>query len=158
MRIRFRQFCENKTDVKGYYEFHKNDEQLFIELEGKYIAFSGGEHCAVIVIRDLSEAKELEQVKIQSIALQAAANAIVITDREGKVIWLNKAFTRLTGYGSEEILGNTIEILQSGVHEAAYYRDLWQTILSGRVWEGEMVNLKKNGDTYVERQTILRLC
>ena len=149
-----RAILRNKTDVKGYYEFYKNDEQRFIELEGKYIAFSGGEHCAVIVIRDLSEARELEQVKVQSIALQAAANAIVITDREGQVIWLNKAFTRLTGYSSEEILGNTIEILQSGVHEAAYYRDLWQTILSGRVWEGEMVNRKKNGDTYVERQTI----
>ena len=79
----------------------------------------------------------------------------MITDRKGGVIWINDAFTRLTGYNSEElILGNTIEILQSGEHDGAYYQRLWRTILSGEVWEGEIINRKKDGTTYLEMQTI----
>jgi two-component system sensor histidine kinase/response regulator len=145
---------ESRTDVKGYYEMPKHGAPLFIEFEGEYVEFSSGEHSAVIVLRDMSEARELEQVRVQSIALQAAANAIVITDRKGGVIWINKAFTHLTGYDSEEILGNPIEILQSGEHDEDYYQNLWRTILSGEVWEGEIINRKKDGNTYLEMQTI----
>ncbi|MBW1780114.1 MAG: response regulator [Deltaproteobacteria bacterium] len=143
-----------KTDLKAYYEFFRDGHRRFLEFGGTFLAFSGVDHSAVIVIRDLTASKGLEQVRIQSIALQAAANAIVITDREGKVIWLNEAFTRLTGYGYDEMFGKTIEVLQSGMHPADYYENLWQTILSGNVWEGEIVNRKKNGDLYTEYQTI----
>ena len=145
---------EKQLNLKGYYEFYREDKRLLLEFSGKFLEFSENEFSAVIVIRDVTDAEVLEQVKVQSIALQAAANAIVITDREGHVIWLNEAFTRLTGYGPDDILGNTIEILQSGVHDESFYKDLWKTILSGRVWEGEIINRKKNGKTYVESQTI----
>ncbi len=145
---------EDKKDVKGYYEVHKHRDPLFVEFEGEYVEFSSGEHSAVIVLRDMSKTRELEQVRVQSVALQAAANAIVITNRKGRVIWINEAFTRLTGYDSEEIFGNPIGILQSGEHEEDYYQSLWQTILSGEVWEGEIINRKKDGSTYLEMQTI----
>jgi len=145
---------QEKRDVQGYYDFFQQKKSLFVEFDGKYVEFSSGEFSAVIVVRDMSEARELEQVRVQSIALQAAANAIVITDNRGKVIWLNNAFTRLTGYGSEEMLGNPIEILQSGEHDDSYYQNLWKTILSGKVWQGEIINRKKDGNTYVEMQTI----
>lgn len=145
---------DGRKDVKGYYEIHEHGAPLFIEFEGEYVEFKSGEHSAVMVLRDMSEIRELEQVRVQSVALQAAANAIVITDRRGSVIWVNEAFTRLTGYGSEEIIGNTIEILQSGEHDKVYYQNLWQTILSGEVWEGEIINRKKDDSTYLEMQTI----
>ncbi|MGE0454931.1 MAG: LytS/YhcK type 5TM receptor domain-containing protein [Vicinamibacteria bacterium] len=94
-------------------------------------------------------------LRLQTTALEAAANAIVITDREGRVEWVNRAFTTLTGYTAAESLGrNPRELVRSGEQADAFYRDLWDTILSGRVWRGELVNRRKDGSTYAEEQTI----
>ncbi len=96
-----------------------------------------------------------EALRLQTTALEAAANAIVITDREGRVEWVNRAFTTLTGYTAAESLGrNPRELIRSGEHADAFYRDLWDTILSGRVWHGELVNRRKDGSSYTEEQTI----
>jgi PAS domain S-box-containing protein len=98
---------------------------------------------------------EIEQhLRLQSTVLESAANAIVITDREGRILWVNPAFTRLTGYAMEEARGQTLRLLKSGQHEAAIYQALWETILSGRVWHGEMVNRRKDGSLYTAEQTI----
>jgi PAS domain S-box-containing protein len=91
---------------------------------------------------------------VQNAALLAAANAIVITDREGHILWANPAFTRLTGYALDEVLGQTPRVLKSGVHDAAFYAHLWQTIQTGAVWHGQMVNQRKDGRTYTEEMTI----
>ena len=143
-----------KRAIQGYYEFIRQGKPLFLDFQGTFLEPLGTGPSSVIVIRDLSEVKELEQTRLQSVALQAAANAIVITDKEGTVIWLNEAFTRLTGYGSEDILGRTIEVLRSGMHDETYYKDMWATILSGNVWEQEIINRRKNGEIYTEFQTI----
>lgn len=87
-------------------------------------------------------------------ALEASANSIVITDRDGSIQWVNPAFTRLTGYSLEEAFGQNPRILKSGVHGKEFYEHLWNTILSGQPWHGEIVNRKKDGSHYVERLTI----
>ena len=94
------------------------------------------------------------QLRVQGAALEAAANAIVITDREGRITWANPAFARLTGWTLEECRGQTPRFLKSGVHDSSLYEDLWQTIRSGRVWQGEIVNRRKDGSFYFEEQTI----
>jgi diguanylate cyclase (GGDEF)-like protein/PAS domain S-box-containing protein len=91
---------------------------------------------------------------LQNAALEAAANAIVITDNEGRIMWVNSAFTHLTGYASEEAVGQTTRLLRSDSHEPAFYQNLWQTVLSGQVWHGEMINRRKDGSLYIEEQTI----
>jgi len=91
---------------------------------------------------------------LQSTALEAAANGIVITDREGHILWVNPAFTRLTGYDVSEVVGKNPRVLKSGRHDKAFYRDLWDTVLSGQVWRGEMVNKRKDGRLYTEEMTI----
>ncbi|MBI5952896.1 MAG: GAF domain-containing protein [Chloroflexi bacterium] len=102
--------------------------------------------------------KNQEQLLLQSSALNAAANAILITDREGNIESANPAFTALTGYPLEEAIGkNPRDLLKSGVHDQAFYRDLWETILSGRVWHGELINRRKDGSLYVEEGTITPL-
>jgi PAS domain S-box-containing protein len=68
---------------------------------------------------------------LQSAALEAAANGITITDSQGKILWVNRAFTTLTGYKAEEVIGKNPRVLQSGQHDKAFYQKLWQTILSG---------------------------
>jgi PAS domain S-box-containing protein len=95
-----------------------------------------------------------EQLRLQGAALEAAANAIVITDREGRITWANPAFTRLTGWSLDEARGSSPRILKSGQHELSFYEELWRTILSGQVWQGEMVNRRKDGSFYHEEQTI----
>ncbi|MFQ5790095.1 MAG: response regulator [Acidobacteriota bacterium] len=105
----------------------------------------------------LERQRAAERIRLQSAALEAAASAIVITDDEGRIIWTNPAFWRLTGYGPEEAIGQTPRLLKSGQHDPAFYKNLWETILSGDVWRGEIVNRRKDGGLYTEEQTITPL-
>jgi PAS domain S-box-containing protein len=101
------------------------------------------------------ERKQLETwLRVANAALEAAANAIVVCDREGRIIWANPAFTQLTGYTLDEARGQTMRLLKSGRHAAAFYQELWATILAGQVWHGETINRRKDGRLYVEEQII----
>jgi PAS domain S-box-containing protein len=99
-------------------------------------------------------AEDRGHVQVQLAALEAAANGIVITDREGVIEWVNPAFTRLTGYGWDEAVGRTTRLLKSGRQDPDYYRDLWQTVTSGMPWTGELINRRKDSTEYIEDMTI----
>jgi|CXWL01.1.fsa_nt_gi PAS domain S-box-containing protein len=104
---------------------------------------------------DISEHKaDEESTRLQLAALDAAADAIVIVDRDGIIRWCNDAFTSLTGYAREEVIGFTPRLLKSGVQEEPFYKELWQTLLQGKVWRGELVNRRKDRTEYVEQQSI----
>ncbi len=107
-------------------------------------------------IQDVTERRVADESRqLQSAALNAAANAIVITDRSGVIEWVNPAFTRLTGYTAQEAVGrNPRDLVRSGKHDQAFYRDLWDSILAGNIWRGEMVNRRKDGTLYSESQSI----
>ncbi len=92
--------------------------------------------------------------EVQSAALEAAANAIVITDIKGKIEWVNKAFTNLTGYSKLEAIGKNPRVLKSGKHKTSFYKNLWDTILMGEIWSGSIINKRKNGTFYHEEMTI----
>lgn len=94
------------------------------------------------------------QLRLQSAALESAANAIVITDARGTIQWVNSAFIRLTGYTLEEAVGHNPRILKAGTQDESFYRKLWTTILSGAVWSGDLTNRRKNGQLYAEEMTI----
>ncbi|NWG16156.1 MAG: PAS domain S-box protein [Chloroflexi bacterium] len=108
--------------------------------------------CMGIDITELMQARQ--QLQLQEQALRFAANAIVITDQDGLIRWANPAFTTLTGYTFEEAQGLKTNLLKSGVQDAAFYEVLWSTILSGQVWQGRLVNRRKDGSLYIEEQTI----
>ena len=95
-----------------------------------------------------------KRIGLQSAALNAAANSIVITDRDGMIKWVNPAFTQLTGYTMEEVTGKNPRILKSGKHEEPFYAELWKTILAGKTWRGELHNKRKDGTFYIEEMTI----
>ena len=103
-----------------------------------------------ITQRKLSE----EQLHLQSVALQSAADSIVITDINGSMLWVNPAFEQLTGFSFEEAINKTPKILKSDRHDHAFYDHLWETILSGNTWSGEIYNKRKNGNIYLEHETI----
>ena len=91
---------------------------------------------------------------LQSTALAATGNGVMITDRNGAILWVNPAFSSLTGYTPEEVIGANPRILKSGHQDAFFYRDFWQTILAGGTWRGEFVNRRKDGTVYVNEETI----
>jgi PAS domain S-box-containing protein len=108
------------------------------------------------IARDITGRKRAEEsLRLQSAALKAAANSIVITDRNGTIEWVNPAFTALTYYRAEDAIGkNPRELSKSGLHDQLFYRDLWNTILAGHVWHGEVTNRRKDGSLYSEEQSI----
>jgi len=107
------------------------------------------------IVRDISERKAAEAaLHLQGSALEAAANAIVITDDNGVIQWVNSAFTHLTGYTLQEATGQTPRLMSSGKHDRAFYEGLWNTILAGSPWHGELINKRKDGSLYHEEQTI----
>jgi PAS domain S-box-containing protein len=110
------------------------------------------------IVREIAERQRAEEkVRLQAAALESAANAIVITGRDGAIQWANQAFTRLTGYTAAEAMGQNPRLLKSGKSEPALFKELWGTILAGRVWHGEVVNKRKNGTFYTEEMTITPL-
>ena len=108
--------------------------------------------CYVGVAQDITERKNAEaKLRLQSAALEAVAIGIVITDPEGTILWVNPGFTALTGYTAEEALGQNPRLLKSGKHDQPFYRNLWNTIIAGKVWHGELTNRRKDGTTVCRR-------
>jgi len=87
-------------------------------------------------------------------ALAAAANAVTVVDSKGRIVWVNPAFSRLTGYAFDEIVGQDTRFLKSGRHDAAFYQGMWRTIGAGQIWHGEVINRRKDGSLYTEEMTI----
>ncbi len=88
-------------------------------------------------------------------ALEAAANGIVITDKDATIIWTNAAFSRLSGYSAQEAVGhNPSELIKSGLHNEAFYRTMWDALMTGEHWRGELINKRKNGSLYHEELSI----
>jgi nitrogen fixation negative regulator NifL len=130
---------------------HKDGSELPVEVDLRKMTNGWFQS----LTRDISERKRTdERLRLQSAALEAAANAVVITDRNGSILWTNPAFTQLTGYTAEEALGRNPQVLKSGAHDESFYRQLWETLASGQVWRGEMTNRRKDGSVYSEEMTI----
>jgi diguanylate cyclase (GGDEF)-like protein/PAS domain S-box-containing protein len=105
--------------------------------------------------RDVSERRRVEAwLHLQGAALDAAVNAVIITDRDGTIRWVNRAFSLLTGYSAEEAIGQNPRILKSGQHGPGFYRRIFETVLGGSVWQGEIVNRYKDGRLGTEEMTI----
>ncbi|BBE50484.1 Cyclic di-GMP phosphodiesterase Gmr [Ferriphaselus amnicola] len=104
---------------------------------------------------DVSEHKRAEdQLRLAARVFDRAGEGIMVTDASQTILTVNGAFTQVTGYEAEEVIGKTPSILSSGRHEATFYHDLWERLLSQGWWQGEIVNKRKNGDTYPEWLTI----
>jgi PAS domain S-box-containing protein len=107
------------------------------------------------VARDITERRHSEDERGQfASALQQIADSVLITDRNGTIEFVNAAFETLTGYAAREAVGRKPNLLKSDKHSPEFYRDLWQTLLEGRVYRGEFCNRKKSGDLYLEEKTI----
>jgi PAS domain S-box-containing protein len=103
----------------------------------------------------IARARRLEEVQRRlSTAIEQAAEGVIITDVEGTIQYVNPALERMTGYTREELLGNTPRIMKSGEHDTLFYRQLWDTINTGKIWAGRFINRMKDGQLYHQDVTI----
>jgi PAS domain S-box-containing protein len=115
----------------------------------------GGVSGGVVVLHDITTLKRsLEDIKRLSSAVEQTADAVIITDMKGTIIYVNPGFEQMTGYPREEAVGQTPRLLKSGKHEARFYQDLWNTVLGGGVFRGTLINRKKSGQLFHGEQTI----
>jgi PAS domain S-box-containing protein len=152
-----KQLFETGTPRACELRMMKKDETAFwANLEATVARDAAGVPACRVVLSDITARRRAEEtLRLQGAALEAAANAIIITDRAGRIEWANAAFSVLAGYPPDEVLGrNPRDLVRSGAHDRDFYADLWQTILAGRVWEGEIVNRRKDRSQYPEAMTI----
>ena len=93
------------------------------------------------------------QIKL-SVALEQSPVSILITDPTGKIEYVNPKFTAVSGYSLDEVKGDNPRVLKSGKHTDEFYKNIWDTILSGNDWQGELLNKKKNGELFWENAII----
>jgi PAS domain S-box-containing protein len=139
---------------------HKRDEENIRDINSG-LEIKVEERTQQLVETNRSLYKEIEERKkdgeellVKSVALEAAVAAIVISDSDGLIEWVNPAFTTLTGYTNEEVKGENPRVLKSGKHDKAFYKNIWDTILAKKAWCGEIINKRKDGSEYYEEMTI----
>lgn len=119
--------------------------------------FDDNKRCikAIGVTQDITKLKKSEiEIKKLFTSVEQSASTIVITDIQGSIEYVNKAFTETTGYIPEEAIGNNPRVLKSGKHNNEFYKNMWETISSGDIWKGELINKKKNGELFWESASI----
>ena len=119
-------------------------------------SFSGNEMVLLKgVIIDITAKKDSEkQLLLLSKSIEQSPVSMVITDANGTIEYVNTTFTKTTGYTKAEALGKNPRVLKSGMHEASFYEEMWETLLSGHPWIGEILNMKKDGELYWENAII----
>lgn len=95
-----------------------------------------------------------QQMQLLNIALESAANAVTIVDREKIIQWVNPAFCQISGYSQEEIIGKNLNILRSNLNDIALYQKIWSTLANGDVWKGELIYQRKNEELYIAGMTV----
>ncbi|MBT3787118.1 MAG: PAS domain S-box protein [Alphaproteobacteria bacterium] len=142
---------EKRMELARKFEAHHFErikpDGTVIEVRGKPVPGGG----IVTTYRDVTTKKRAEeQISKLSGAVEQSSAAMVITDPDGNIEYINPAFTVLSGYEAEDVIGKPFRVLEPGILDAEVLEDLWQTIKSGRVWQGELENKRKNGELYWE--------
>lgn len=141
-KIGFTKNLQNPISIKGKDEITELADSMnetFFELEQSHI------------FNEIAR----KQINMQIAALESIILSVVITDIDGNIIWFNKAFTELTGFPREEILGKGMSILKSGIQDADFYKSMKSIIKEGKIWKGCLVNRRYNGSLYNEEMSII---
>ncbi len=134
--------------------FNKDGKEILSEIK-LYKVDINGNSILQVIIHDITEKrKSEEQLKLLSLSINQSNSGIVITDLQGNIEYVNDTFCSLTGYSKEEIIGKNPKFLKSGYTSQETYKQLWESITSGRQWSGEFLNKRKDGTLYWESARI----
>jgi len=142
-------------DVPGLWVERKgrrrDGTQIEVEIFGSLMSLNS-DLVTIGIALDITRRKEVEaQARLAMLVHRHSSEAMVVTDPGGRLLSVNPAFTKITGYQQEEVIGKRLNILSSGRHDASFYQNMWDAIRTTGTWEGEIWNRRKNGEIYAER-------
>jgi PAS domain S-box-containing protein len=147
----------SKQRVPKNYQFRlltKKGKTIWVDFTAGYLQFEG-EETGIGSVHDITKEKQaIEEIRMLSTAVEQSPLSVVITDLDGKIEYVNDSFTEITGYGIQEALEQNPRILQSGQTSKQVYDELWGSLLKGKIWRGEFINKRKNGEIYYEYAVI----
>jgi PAS domain S-box-containing protein len=151
-------WCKNQEVWEGktvQWEWYSDKNDKTYELVDTPITLRDGSIGKLEIFRDITDRK-LAESKLErlNLAIEQLAETVVITDKQGTILYVNPAFEKISGYSLDEALGQNPRILQSGVHDSSFYEEMWDILLRKEVWRGQLVNKKKDGTIYTEEATI----
>ncbi len=135
---------------------HRDGSNVYLHISPQIIRDEEGRYSGSFgVFTDLTERKQMEE-RLRELhqAVEQSPNSIIITNCDGAIEYTNPAFTQVSGYSAEEVVGKLPDILKLDKTPAVVYRDLWQTIKSGRIWRGDIKNRRKDGTLYLDHTVI----
>jgi len=145
---RYLQECLQKREPLSH-EFSTDYKGTHSTFEVRIVPFM--ENLAIRFVRDITKSKEDErQILRLNKAIDESPIAIVTTDLNGNINYSSKAFETISGYSNNEVMGENMRILKSGKNSPETYARIWETIRSGKIWQGELINRKKDGSFYWE--------
>ncbi|MCX7007401.1 MAG: PAS domain S-box protein [Kiritimatiellaeota bacterium] len=125
-----------------------------VEIRSRKVEYEG-RSAVLLQVRDLQERRRIEEERNRLIpAVEQSAEAIFVTDAKGVIQYVNRAFTQIAGFAREEALGRRPNLLSSGRHDAKFYQTMWETVLGGNVWNGRVINKRKDGRLFHADLTI----
>jgi PAS domain S-box-containing protein len=137
-----------RVKAGGWRHRKKDGTVIDVEVSSHRIPFDG-RVARLVVTEDVTERRRSEEERARlAMAVEQADEAIVITDPDGTIVYVNPAFERVTGYHHTEARGRNPRILKSGRQDAAFYAELWSTLTSGETWRGQLTNRRKDGSLY----------
>jgi len=132
----------------------KDGTQIEVEVFGSLMTL-GDDLVTIGIALDITRRKEVEaQARLAVLVHRHSGEAMVVTDADGSLMSVNPAFTHITGYLPEEVIGKRLNVLSSGRHDADFYRRMWSALESTGSWEGDIWNRRKNGEIYAQRLII----
>ncbi|MBU2894259.1 EAL domain-containing protein [Colwellia sp. D2M02] len=147
--IRHLAVCNSHDEIIGLLTM----DNIMSDIELAYVE----ELHQIVQQRDVALKKSKQHLLIAEKIIEASLDGIMITNANGSIMSVNPAFTKVTGYQADEVIGKRSNILSSGLHCASFYHELWQTILTEGVWQGEIWNKRKNGEVYPQWLTIIEI-
>ncbi|MFA6314730.1 MAG: diguanylate cyclase, partial [Sterolibacterium sp.] len=99
-----------------------------------------------------------EQIRLAASVFEGTSEAILVSAPDNRIVSVNRAFCKMTGYEENELIGGNPKLLQSGRHDRAFYQEMWSVLKDTGQWQGEIWNRRKNGEIYPERLSISTLC
>ncbi len=149
--------CLRSRGSYGPYEkeyIRKDGSRVPIRLNGMLIAGNNGETYIWSLVEDITDRKRIEEsLNIAATAFEAQVG-ILVTDANGTILRVNAAFAQTTGYCTEDLAGHTPRVLRSGRHDPAFYTAIWHSLARTGTWQGEILNRRKNGETFPTWLTI----
>ena len=131
--------------------FDEEIRKLLVEMAAD-ISFALG-----LFAREAESHRNEEQLKLAAKVFEQSAEGIIITDASNAILMVNRAFSGITGYSADEVLGENPGMMSSGRHDPAFYKDMWESIHSVGYWHGEIWNRRKDGDIFPELASISRV-